>query len=168
MISYLESPLTTNKCNLQLQRAGTIPAKLLLQLTTAFREGGLCDRSGTLSYKDHVHKGNVPILALAGDQDLICPPEAVEGMLKFQMIYISTLFEINSLCLFLMMIWMDQQLLNSFLSNWLPIKYLESLEVHIMPTMIWWEDDWYEFFFFFFGGVGGGGGGGWCGAGMMT
>ncbi|XP_050279551.1 uncharacterized protein LOC126720770 isoform X4 [Quercus robur] len=60
----------------------TIPAKLLLQLTTAFREGGLCDRSGTLSYKDHVHKGNVPILALAGDQDLICPPEAVEATVK--------------------------------------------------------------------------------------
>lgn len=60
----------------------TIPAKLLLQLTTAFREGGLCDRSGTLSYKDHVHKGNVPILALAGDRDLICPLEAVEATVK--------------------------------------------------------------------------------------
>ncbi|XP_075633267.1 uncharacterized protein LOC142605716 [Castanea sativa] len=60
----------------------TIPAKLLLQLTTAFREGGLCDRSGTFSYKDHVHKGNVPILALAGDRDLICPPEAVEATVK--------------------------------------------------------------------------------------
>lgn len=55
----------------------TIPAKLLLQLTTAFREGGLCDRSGRFFYKDHLHKTNVPVLALAGDQDLICPPEAV-------------------------------------------------------------------------------------------
>ncbi|CAM8876512.1 unnamed protein product [Rhodiola kirilowii] len=55
----------------------TIPAKLLLQLTTAFREGGLCNREGTFFYKDHLHKTNVPILALAGDQDLICPPEAV-------------------------------------------------------------------------------------------
>ncbi|WJZ80408.1 hypothetical protein VitviT2T_000331 [Vitis vinifera] len=55
----------------------TIPAKLLLQLTTAFREGGLCDRSGKFFYKDHLHKTNVPVLALAGDQDLICPPEAV-------------------------------------------------------------------------------------------
>ncbi|KAJ7954146.1 Alpha/beta hydrolase family protein [Quillaja saponaria] len=36
----------------------TIPAKLILQLTTAFRE------------------------ALAGDQDLICPPEAVEETVK--------------------------------------------------------------------------------------
>ncbi|KAG7973809.1 hypothetical protein I3843_06G015700 [Carya illinoinensis] len=60
----------------------TIPAKLLLQLTTAFREGGLRDRSGTFSYKDHIHKSNVPILALAGDLDLICPPEAVEDTVK--------------------------------------------------------------------------------------
>ncbi|XP_048501869.1 uncharacterized protein LOC104884869 isoform X2 [Beta vulgaris subsp. vulgaris] len=57
----------------------TIPAKLLLQLTTAFREGGLCDRSGTFFYKDHLHKSSTPVLALAGDQDLICPPEAVYG-----------------------------------------------------------------------------------------
>ncbi|KAL0408902.1 UNVERIFIED_CONTAM: hypothetical protein Sradi_1824600 [Sesamum radiatum] len=57
----------------------TIPAKLLLQLTTAFREGGLRDRSGTFFYKDHLHKSNVPVLALAGDRDLICPPEAVYG-----------------------------------------------------------------------------------------
>lgn len=62
--------------------AGTIPAKLILQLTTAFRDGGLCDRSGKVLYKDHLHKSNVPVLALAGDQDLICPPEAVEGMLN--------------------------------------------------------------------------------------
>lgn len=62
--------------------AGTIPFKLLLQLTSVFRNGGLRDRSGTFSYKDHLHKSNVPILAVAGDQDLICPPEAVYGMPK--------------------------------------------------------------------------------------
>ncbi|KAG9449582.1 hypothetical protein H6P81_009547 [Aristolochia fimbriata] len=55
----------------------TIPAKLLLQLTTAFRTGGLCDRNGNFFYKNHLSKTNVPVLALAGDQDLICPPEAV-------------------------------------------------------------------------------------------
>lgn len=60
--------------------AGTVPAKLLLQLTTAFREGGLCDRSGTFFYKDHIHRTNVPVLAIAGDRDLICPPEAVYGI----------------------------------------------------------------------------------------
>ncbi|KAL5070491.1 hypothetical protein RYX36_021378 [Vicia faba] len=60
----------------------TIPAKLLLQLTTAFRERGLCNRNGTFFYKDHLHKSNVPILAIAGDKDLICPPEAVEDTVK--------------------------------------------------------------------------------------
>ncbi|XP_042501977.1 uncharacterized protein LOC122079512 isoform X2 [Macadamia integrifolia] len=60
----------------------TIPAKLLLQLTTAFQEGGLRDRSGTFLYKDHLCKSNVPVLALAGDQDLICPPEAVYETVK--------------------------------------------------------------------------------------
>lgn len=60
----------------------TIPAKLLLQLTTAFREGGLRDRSGNFLYKDHLDKSNVPVLALAGDRDLICPPEAVYETVK--------------------------------------------------------------------------------------
>ncbi|KAI3979350.1 hypothetical protein MKX01_036394 [Papaver californicum] len=57
----------------------TIPAKLLLQLTTAFQEGGLRDRSGTFFYKDHLQNVNVPVLALAGDFDMICPPDAVYG-----------------------------------------------------------------------------------------
>ncbi|XP_026661317.1 uncharacterized protein LOC103709315 isoform X2 [Phoenix dactylifera] len=60
----------------------TVPAKVLLQLTTAFRDGGLCNRTGTFFYKDHLHKCNVPVLALAGDQDLICPPEAVNETVK--------------------------------------------------------------------------------------
>ncbi|KAK3036707.1 hypothetical protein RJ639_030531 [Escallonia herrerae] len=60
----------------------TIPAKLLLQLTTAFRERGLCDRSGTFFYKEHLHKSNVPVLAISGDRDLICPIEAVYETVK--------------------------------------------------------------------------------------
>ncbi|XP_022725643.1 uncharacterized protein LOC111282026 isoform X3 [Durio zibethinus] len=60
----------------------TIPAKLILQLATAFRAQGLCDRSGKYFYKDHLHKSNVPVLAIAGDQDIICPPEAVEETVK--------------------------------------------------------------------------------------
>ncbi|KAK8561540.1 hypothetical protein V6N13_149289 [Hibiscus sabdariffa] len=60
----------------------TIPAKLLLQLTSAFRERGLCDRNGKFFFKDHLHKTNVPVLAIAGDRDLICPPEAVEETVK--------------------------------------------------------------------------------------
>ena len=65
-----------------LQMAGTVPAKLILQLTTAFRERGLCNRSGNFFYKDHIQNSNVPVLAIAGDQDLICPPEAVEGIFQ--------------------------------------------------------------------------------------
>ncbi|CAN4114556.1 unnamed protein product [Withania somnifera] len=60
----------------------TIPAKLILQLTTAFREGGLRDRSGKIFYKDNLHKNNVPVLAVAGDKDIICPPEAVYETIK--------------------------------------------------------------------------------------
>jgi pimeloyl-ACP methyl ester carboxylesterase len=60
--------------------AGTVPAKVLLQLTTAFRDGGLCNRNGTFFFKEHLHKIKVPVLALAGDEDLICPPEAVYGL----------------------------------------------------------------------------------------
>ncbi|KAK1390020.1 AB hydrolase-1 domain-containing protein [Heracleum sosnowskyi] len=60
----------------------TIPAKLLLQLATAFKDGGLCDRSGKFFYKDHLHKSNVPVLAVAGDKDLICPIEAVHDTVK--------------------------------------------------------------------------------------
>ncbi|XP_057446987.1 uncharacterized protein LOC130738837 isoform X2 [Lotus japonicus] len=60
----------------------TVPCKLLLQLKTAFYKGGLRDRSGTFFYKDHLHKSKVPVLAVAGDQDLICPPEAVYETVK--------------------------------------------------------------------------------------
>lgn len=71
---------------------GTIPAKLLLQLATAFQDGGLCNRNKTFFFKDYMHMIKVPVLALAGDQDLICPPEAVYGkiylLLLFLLIYI--------------------------------------------------------------------------------
>ncbi|PUZ55253.1 hypothetical protein GQ55_5G197500 [Panicum hallii var. hallii] len=60
----------------------TVPAKVLLQLTTAFRDGGLCNRNGTFFFKEHLHKIKVPVLALAGDEDLICPPEAVYETVK--------------------------------------------------------------------------------------
>lgn len=51
----------------------------MFQLTTAFEEGGLRNRTGTFYYKDHIDNCDVPVLALAGDQDLICPPDAVYG-----------------------------------------------------------------------------------------
>ncbi|KAK8309496.1 hypothetical protein V6Z11_D02G128200 [Gossypium hirsutum] len=60
----------------------TVPAKLLLQLATIFEEGGLRDRSGTFFYKNHLSKSNVPVLAITGVQDLICPPDAVYEIVK--------------------------------------------------------------------------------------
>ncbi|XP_035842752.1 uncharacterized protein LOC110920768 isoform X2 [Helianthus annuus] len=70
----MEKFVMTNFC--------TVPAKLLLQLTTAFQVGGLRDRSGTFFYKNHINKIDVPVLAIAGDLDLICPPEAVYETIK--------------------------------------------------------------------------------------
>ncbi|KAL2605718.1 hypothetical protein GLYMA_09G180200v4 [Glycine max] len=67
---------------LVLNNFGTVPSKLLLQLSSVFQKGGLRDRSGTFFYKDHLHKSNVPVLAIAGDRDLICPPEAVYETVK--------------------------------------------------------------------------------------
>jgi hypothetical protein len=58
---------------------GTVPVKLLLQLATVFQPGGLRDRSGTVIYKDGLKSCKVPVLAIAGDLDLICPPAAVLG-----------------------------------------------------------------------------------------
>ncbi|MCE3215303.1 hypothetical protein HAX54_001799 [Datura stramonium] len=56
----------------------TIPAKNIYhKLTTAFRRGGLRDRSGKIFYKDNLHKSTTaPSVAVAGDK-IICPPEAV-------------------------------------------------------------------------------------------
>ncbi|MCO5555868.1 hypothetical protein L7F22_009413 [Adiantum nelumboides] len=55
----------------------TIPTKLLLQLMTAFQPRGLQNRTGTFFFKDHLSTAMVPVLAVAGDLDLICPPSAV-------------------------------------------------------------------------------------------
>lgn len=60
----------------------TIPAKLLLQLTTAFQSKGLRNRTGAFCFKDHLCTTTTPVLAIAGDKDLICPPSAVLDTVK--------------------------------------------------------------------------------------
>lgn len=80
---------------------GTIPAKLFLQLSTAFQKGGLCNRNGTFFYKEHLKKSNIPVLALAGDQDLICPPEAVYGKIPFQLYMVRFSCASLFICMFL-------------------------------------------------------------------
>ncbi|GKV43288.1 hypothetical protein SLEP1_g50600 [Rubroshorea leprosula] len=89
LLSWLNSQISAPKMmhpelleKLVLNSFCTIPANLLLQLRTVFHDNGLCDRSGTFFYKNHLGKSKVPILALAADQDLICPPEAVFETVK--------------------------------------------------------------------------------------
>ena len=53
--------------------------KLLLQLATLFHDSGLRDRSGRVAYAKGLRDCRVPVLALAGNADLICPPIAVTG-----------------------------------------------------------------------------------------
>ena len=58
---------------------GTIPMELLLQLKSAFEPGGLKNRDGSVSYKELLKDCEVPVMAIAGDHDLICPTSAVIG-----------------------------------------------------------------------------------------
>lgn len=60
----------------------TIPVKLLLQLASVFRPGGLRNRDGTVEYRKGLEDCATPILALAGNADLICPAIAVTETLK--------------------------------------------------------------------------------------
>lgn len=53
--------------------------KLLHQLKSAFDRGGLRNRDGSVSYKDLLKDCEVPVMAIAGDRDLICPTSAVIG-----------------------------------------------------------------------------------------
>lgn len=113
IFKFLTKHSWSNKLRLLFIWAGTVPAKLLLQLKTALQKGGLCDRSGSFFYKDHLDKIDVPVLAIAGDQDLICPPEAVYGMNYFN---ISTYLHRSNLSidflLFLFcrgILWMEQK-----------------------------------------------------------
>lgn len=126
--------------------SGTIPAKVILQLTTSFREGGLRNRTGTFCYKDHLHKCDVPVLALAADEDLICPPEAVYGTSKITLILsiMSIWWALTRKSFFLK--WNLQKLSNFFPRTCVLTRSLGSLEAHIMVTMIWLEDVWYVCF----------------------
>lgn len=71
-----------------------------MQLTTAFQEGGLRDRNGTFFYKHHLHKSNVPVLAIAGDRDVVCPPEAVYGRIIIDIISASSISKLSSNIIF--------------------------------------------------------------------
>lgn len=55
----------------------TIPMGLLHQLRSAFESGGLKNRDGSVFYKDLLKDCEVPVMAIAGNRDLICPTSAV-------------------------------------------------------------------------------------------
>lgn len=55
---------------------------LLLQLETAFQEGGLRSSDGKRSYLQGLSQTRVPVLMLAGDKDRQCPPAALEATLN--------------------------------------------------------------------------------------
>lgn len=57
----------------------SIPVRLMLQLASLFRGGGLRDRSGKVQYSKGLKDCTVPVLALAGDKDPVCPPQLVKG-----------------------------------------------------------------------------------------
>lgn len=52
---------------------------LLHQLRSAFESGGLKNRDGSVFYKDLLKDCEVPVMAIAGNRDLICPTSAVIG-----------------------------------------------------------------------------------------
>lgn len=84
--------------------SGTIPVKLLLQLATVFKPGGLQNRKGTISYMERLKTCKVPVLAIAGDEDLICPPIAVTGKylhFNFELVYFRALMQKTGSFLFL-------------------------------------------------------------------
>lgn len=65
----LQKLILTNFC--------TIPMGLLFQLKSAFEPGGLKNRDGSVSYKELLKDCEVPVMAIAGDRDLVCPTSAV-------------------------------------------------------------------------------------------
>ncbi|MFN7972434.1 MAG: alpha/beta fold hydrolase [Acidobacteriota bacterium] len=53
-----------------------ISAPVLAQMASAFEPGGLRSADGTMRYIDGLAAATTPVLALAGDRDRQCPPDA--------------------------------------------------------------------------------------------
>lgn len=52
---------------------------VMVQLASAMRPGGLRSRDGATSYVEGLARATAPLLALGGDRDAQCPPDAVRG-----------------------------------------------------------------------------------------
>jgi alpha-beta hydrolase superfamily lysophospholipase len=59
-----------------------VPPALMAQLATAMLPGGLRSADGRTAYLDGLAHATAPVLALAGDRDAQCPPDASEGTLR--------------------------------------------------------------------------------------
>ncbi|GJR20260.1 hypothetical protein Tco_0968787 [Tanacetum coccineum] len=123
----------------------TIPAKLLLQLASAFKERGLSDRSGTFFYQEHIHKINVPILVVASDQDAICPLKLYK---KFDTLNIDD--DLQTHCISVTFTgygsyWNGRWRLKyiSYLNRiWLLLEWKTEVEVYQLPYIIWLLLEW--------------------------
>ena len=59
-----------------------VSSPVLKQLATAFVEGGLRTLDGKRAYSDGLRKAKSPVLAIAGDRDMQCPPDAARATLE--------------------------------------------------------------------------------------
>jgi pimeloyl-ACP methyl ester carboxylesterase len=57
----------------------TTSSRVLAQLASAFESGGLRSADGSVHYKSGLRTATAPVLAVAGDHDRQCPPEAAEA-----------------------------------------------------------------------------------------
>jgi alpha-beta hydrolase superfamily lysophospholipase len=58
-----------------------VSAPVMAQLASAMRAGGLRSRDGSTAYLDGLASATAPVLAVAGDRDAQCPPDAAERTL---------------------------------------------------------------------------------------
>jgi alpha-beta hydrolase superfamily lysophospholipase len=59
-----------------------VPTSLLLQLATAFMDGGLRTQDGRSRYIEGLGSATTPVLAIAGDRDRQCSPEAARATVE--------------------------------------------------------------------------------------
>jgi pimeloyl-ACP methyl ester carboxylesterase len=60
----------------------TVSTPVMAQLVSAFQPGGVTSKDGKSRYLDRLAGCEVPVLAIAGDEDWQCPPEAAEATIR--------------------------------------------------------------------------------------
>jgi pimeloyl-ACP methyl ester carboxylesterase len=58
-----------------------VSAPVMAQLASAMQPGGLRSRDGSVAYLEGLARATAPVLAIAGDRDAQCPPDAAERTL---------------------------------------------------------------------------------------